>query len=76
MKIKTELIALGIRLLAENTSLIRKPEGLEAALLQLFNGDSYDKQMARNVERELDKVTDAAKKIHQNRSSVKKITDL
>lgn len=73
MNIKREILAGIVRVLAENTNLIRKPSDFEERLNTMFGGESYDRRIAADLETELDKVTDAAKRFNTNRK-FKKIT--
>lgn len=73
MNIKRELIALGVRLLADKTSLVRKPDSFELMLNSFFNTETYDQQLARKIESDLDRATDATKRAITNRK-FKKIT--
>ena len=73
MNIKREIIALAIRVLAENTSIVRKPDSFEIMLNSLFNTETYDQQLARKIEADLDKATAAVKRANTNRK-FKKIT--
>lgn len=66
MNIKRELIALGIRLLADKTSLVRQPDSFETMLNSLFNVETYDQQLARKIEADLDRATDATKRAITN----------
>lgn len=67
MTIKTELIALGVRLLADKTTLIRKPTGFESFVDELVYGESYDARIARNLEGELDRAVAATKQMTSRR---------
>ena len=73
MNAKRELIALAVRLLADNTSIIRKPDSFELMLNSFFNTETYDQQLARQIEGELDRAVAAAKRCNTNRK-FKKIT--
>lgn len=73
MNIKRELIALGVRLLAEKTDLVRKPDSFEHVLNTMFRQPSYDQLLAYKIERDLDNVVDATKRFNTNRK-FKKIT--
>lgn len=73
MNVKRELIALGIRLLADKTALVRKPDSFETMLNSLFNTETYDQQLARKIESDLDRGVEAAKRFNTNRQ-FKKIT--
>jgi TPP-dependent pyruvate/acetoin dehydrogenase alpha subunit len=73
MNIKRELIALGIRLLADKTTLVRKPDPFESMLNSLFNTETYDQQLARQIESESERAVEAAKRFKTN-VKFKKIT--
>ena len=73
MNIKREIIALAVRILADKTTVVRKPEPFEAFLTEIFGGESYDQQIARNVEVELDRAVQTAKRVKTDRE-FKKIT--
>lgn len=73
MNVKRELIALAVRLVADKTSLVRKPDSFEILLNSFFNTETYDQQLARKIEADLDKATDAVKRANTNRK-FKKIT--
>ena len=73
MTIRREMIALGIRVLADRTSLVRKPDSFELFLNSMFNTETYDQQLAREVESELDRGVKAVKRFNTNRK-FKKIT--
>lgn len=73
MNAKRELIALAVRLLADKTSLVRKPDSFELFLQTFLNGETYDQTLARNIEADLDRATNAVKRVNTNRK-FKKIT--
>lgn len=73
MNVKRELIALAVRVLADKTSLVRKPDSFELFLNSMFGGETYDQQLARQIEADLDKATAAVKRANTNRK-FKKIT--
>ncbi len=73
VNIRRELIALAVRVLANETTLVRKPELFEVWLNDLLGFESYDQQMARNIEVELDRVTATIKRVKVDRE-FKKIT--
>lgn len=73
MTIKRELIALGVRLLADKTSLVRKPDSFELLLNSFFNTETYDQQLARKIEEDLDRASHATKRAITNHK-FKKIT--
>lgn len=76
MNIRTELLAVGVRLLAEHTTLVRKPTGFEAAFDSFLNdGETYDRRMAKNLDGELQRGVDAIKRANINRK-FKKITTM
>lgn len=61
MNIKRELIALAVRIVANNTTLVRQPQPFESFLNQMFGEESYDQQVAQNIEVELDRAARAVK---------------
>jgi len=73
MNIKRELIALAVRVLADNTNLVRKPEPFEELITNLFGGETYDQRTARVIDEESAKALEAAKRFNTNRK-FKKIT--
>lgn len=73
MNIKHEIIALGVRVLAE-TGIIRKPAPFEELLNTMFGGESYDQRMAREIETAAAKIRDNAQRVNTNRK-FKKITE-
>lgn len=62
MNIKTEIVALAVRVLAEN-GIIRKPDTFETFLTEIFGGESYDHRMANEIVASTDKAVTAAKRI-------------
>jgi hypothetical protein len=76
MNMKRELIALAIRILANETTIVRKPEPFEAFVNSLFGEtESYDQRMARNIEVELDRATETVKRIKTDRKFKKIVRD-
>jgi len=73
MDIKTEAIAFAVRLLADHTDLIRKPDTFEATVNSFFGIESYDKKIARDLEHDVKRAVATAKRISTNRK-FKKIT--
>lgn len=67
MNVKRELIALAIRVLADHTTLVRKPDSFETMLNSMFNVETYDQQLARKVEAESERAIEAAKRFNTNR---------
>jgi hypothetical protein len=67
MNVKRELIALAVRVIANETNLIRKPSDFEAMLYSFFGEPSYDQKIAATIEEEADRMLDAAKRINTNR---------
>jgi len=67
MTIRREIIALAVRILANETSLVRRPELFETFINDLFGIESYDQQIARNIDVELDRATAAVKRVNLNR---------
>lgn len=62
MNIKTEIVALAVRVLAEN-GIIRKPDAFNEMISEIFTGQSYDKRMANEIVAGTDKAVTAAKRI-------------
>ncbi len=73
MSMKKDIIALAVRILANETSIVRKPEPFEALINDLFGIESEEQRMARNIEVELDRVVETAKRVNIDRK-FKKIT--
>jgi hypothetical protein len=73
MNAKREIIAAVVRIIANETNLIRKPTAFEAMLSEFFGEETYDRQIARTIEEESKRVVDAAKRVRTNRK-FKKIT--
>ena len=73
MNIKRELIALTVRFLAENTSLVRKPDAFESVLSSMFGGETYDQRLARELDESSKQAIDSAKQFVTDRK-FKKIT--
>lgn len=67
MNFKRELIALVVRTLADNTSLIRKPSEFETFLSSFMGDESYDRRIAADLEVEADRVLASAKSINLRR---------
>lgn len=66
MSFKRELIALAVRILANETTLVRKPQPFEAFLNDLLGQESYDQQLARNIEVELDRAIRTTKNVRRH----------
>jgi ABC-type enterochelin transport system substrate-binding protein len=73
MTFKREIIALIVRVAADKTSLVRKPEPFEMFLGSIFGTETYDQQLARKIEADLDRGVNAIKRVNTNRK-FKKIT--
>lgn len=67
MNVKRELIAALVRVLADNTTLIRKPSDFEAFLSTMFGEETYDQRIARQIEEESARVLEAAKRVNTRR---------
>ena len=74
MSYKTELIAMAVRIAAEHTNLIRKPEPFEALITEFFGGESYDRRIAKDLESDAEKLATAVKRFRTNRK-FKKIVE-
>lgn len=75
MNVKRELIALAVRLLADKSSLVRKPDSFEMFLGSMFGTETYDQQIARKIEADLDKAVDVTKQFSINRKFKKIMHD-
>ena len=71
MNLKTEIVALAVRALAENTNLIRKPDAFEELISTLFTGKSFDQRVAEDVVGKTDEVVSIAKRIRSSRQAKK-----
>jgi len=74
MDTKTELVALGIRVLSTKTTLIRQPNAIEDLCSELFGIETYDQRLAKNVVAEAERVVAVVKRIATNRK-FKKIVE-
>jgi|1185.fasta_scaffold1386719_2 hypothetical protein len=75
MNMKRELIALVIRIIANETTIVRKPTPFEALFTDLIGEESYDQRAARNIEVELDRATETVKRIKTDRKFKKIVRD-
>ena len=66
MNVRIQLIAAGIRLLADNTSLINRPVGFESLLEEIFETDPYDIRLARKIDAELSRAVAFARRTKTN----------
>lgn len=73
MNTKRELIALAVRFLAENTTLVRKPDSIQELIATMFSGETYDQRLARELDESSQKALESAKQFAVNRK-FKKIT--
>lgn len=73
MTIKTEIIALAVRLVSEKTNIIQKPNEFESLITNVLGGDSYDIRIAKDIEASLNRAMDSAKRMTIDRK-FKKIT--
>ena len=73
MNVKRELIALAVRLVADKSNLVRKPDSFEHFVNTMFGAPSYDQLLAYKIEKDLDNVIDATKRFNTDRK-FKKIT--
>jgi hypothetical protein len=71
---RQDIIALAIRMIAANTTLIRKPDPIESFITDIFGMETYDQRLARSIEVEAAKLTKCAKTAKTNRT-FKKITE-
>ena len=74
MSLKTDIIAFGVRLVADNTSLINKPSGIQTFVDTLIDGETYDYRIAHKIENEAARVINAAKRANTTRK-FKKIVE-
>jgi hypothetical protein len=74
MNIKSAAIAAVVRLLADNTTLIRKETPAENFFGSLFGFESPEQRVAREAEVIVDKTVDAVKRARTNRK-FKKIVE-
>lgn len=72
MNVKRELIALAVRVLADNTNVVRKPDAFENLLNDLFGLETFDQRAARIIDEESAKALEAVKRARTN-SKFKKI---
>lgn len=73
MNIKRELIAAVVRVLADKSILIHKPDSFTQLIDTFMGAESYDQRIARDVEAEAARALSAAKRFHTNHQ-FKKIT--
>ncbi len=73
MSIKRDIIAFAIRVIVNETNLVRKPDQFETFINHICGYETFDQQMARNIEVELDRVIGTAKRMNVDRK-FKKIT--
>ena len=73
MNIKRELIALGIRMASNKTSLIGKPDPFDHFMSALFGTETREDRLARTIDEETDRAAEAAKRAVTN-FKFKKIT--
>lgn len=67
MNTSTAVIAFAVRLVAENTTLIRKPEFPELLFSTFIGGETYDVKMARDIEAEAARAANAIKQYRTKR---------
>lgn len=73
MNLKTELVALAVRVLAEKTTLVRKPDAFEELINGIFTGKSFDQRAAENVVGKTDEVISIVKSVNARRQAKKQI---
>lgn len=66
MSAKTTAIAFAVRLVAENTNLIRKPDSIQMFFDSIFGEETYDVKIARNIEEETARALTATKRARTN----------
>lgn len=66
MTIKTEIVALAVRVLAEK-NIIRKPDTFTEMLSTLLSGDTFDRRIANDIVTSTDKAVAAVKRAKINR---------
>jgi hypothetical protein len=67
MNVKREILALAVRILAEKTNLIQKPDPSTEFFNTIFGAGTYDQRMAENLEVGIDKTTELVKRARLNR---------
>jgi hypothetical protein len=72
MTLKTEIVALAVRVLAEN-GIIRKPDAIESLITTFIGGETYDRRIANDVVASTDKAVATVKRIMTKRRESKKI---
>lgn len=73
MEIRTELLALAVRIFASRTTLIRELSPFEKLYNDLLGIETFDRTIARELDAELDRVTKTVKRVNTDRK-FKKIT--
>jgi hypothetical protein len=66
MTIKTEIVALAVRVLAEK-KIISKPDNFTEFLTTVMTGETYDRRLASNIVTSTDKAVAAVKRAKFNR---------
>ena len=73
MDLKTELVALAVRVLSAKTNVVQKPDQFTELLTVMFGGESYDRRLARSIVADSENAVTAVKQFRTNRQ-FKKIT--
>ncbi len=73
MNLKTELVTLAVRVLAEKTNLVRKPDAFENVISELFTGQTYEQRVANDAIGKTDEVVRIVKSVTSARRQAKKI---
>lgn len=63
----TEFVALAVRVLADKTTLIRKPDTIETLFTAFMGGKSYDRRLAEELVAEATKAVTAVKRANTKR---------
>jgi hypothetical protein len=63
MNLKTELVTLAVRVLAEKTNLVRKPDPFENMISELFTGQTYEQRVAQDMIGKTDEVVSIVKSV-------------
>lgn len=74
MSITTDIIAFGVRIVAQNTSLIRQPSSFESFIDSIVENETYDYRIARRIENETARVVNSVKRVNTDRK-FKKIVE-
>lgn len=73
MNIKSSLIALAVRIIADNSNIVRKPDQFESFLNTMFGVENDEQRLTREIEESIDQMTATVKRVKIDRE-FKKIT--